>query len=375
MPRSLIVACCVLAFARDAGAQPATPGSVSPGTQTRNVVLVVTDGVRWQEVFAGADSTLLFGDPRVLGGDTAAIRAQFWRSTARSRREALFPFLWTVVGREGQIFGNRALGSSVVLTNGLKFSYPGYHELLAGFADPRVDRNDLGINPNITVFEWLNRQPALRGRVAAFGTWSAFADIFARERSGVFVHAGWEPPYAAPRSAADSLLNALYATTYREWWNNAWDAFTHAVAMRYVEELHPGLVFIGYGETDEWQHAGRYDRLLRSARAVDDRLRELWSFLQSRPEYRGTTTLIVTTDHGRGATARTWTDHGQFVDRAEEMWMAIIGPDTPALGERRNASDITQSQVAATIAALLGYDYRTVEPRAGAPIGDVIRPR
>lgn len=374
MLRSLIGASVVCAFIRDAAAQPAIAPPPSAATRTRNVVLVVTDGVRWQEIFGGADSTLMFGDPRTVGGDTAAIRAQFWRPSARARRDALFPFLWGVVGREGQIFGNRPLGSSVVLTNGLKFSYPGYNELLAGFADPRVDRNDLGINPNVTVFEWLNRQPSLRGHVAAFGTWSAFADIFARERSGVFVHAGWEPPYSAPRSGADSLLNALYATTYREWWNNAWDAFTHAVAMRYLEELRPRVVFIGYGETDEWQHAGRYDRLLRSARAVDDRLRELWTLLQSRPEYRGTTTLIVTTDHGRGPTARTWTDHGQFVDGAEEMWIAVIGPDTPALGERRNAPDVTQSQVAATIAALLGFDYRRDAPRAGVPIADVIRP-
>ncbi len=368
MLRSAVLLALVFAVRLDAVAQavPATPW-------TRNVILVVTDGLRWQEVFGGADSTILFGDPRRLGGDTVALREKFWRQGPAARREALLPFLWGVVGREGQLFGNLAAGSSVAVTNGLKFSYPGYNELLTGVVDPRIDRNEFGPNPNATVFEWLNGQSQLGGRVAAFATWDVFADIFARRRSGVFVHAGWEPPYQSPRSDSDSVLNRLYATTFRMWGNNAYDSFAHAVAMRYLEASRPRVVFIGYGETDEWAHAGRYDRVLSSARAVDDYLRELWSFAQQHPDYRGTTTLIVTTDHGRGRT-HDWTDHGKGVAGAEEMWVAVIGPDTPPLGERRNAVGVTQAQIAATVAALLGLDYRRDVPRAAAPIADVLRP-
>src|SRR5688500_5272227 len=372
MVRPLFVFFLSLSIARDAFAQPAA--SAPARTRTRNVVLVVTDGLRWQEVFGGADSALVFGEPKVVGGDTMGIRQTFWRPTAKARREALLPFLWEVVARDGQIFGNLVEGSSVTVTNGLNFSYPGYNEMLSGFADPRIDRNDFGTNPNVTVFEWLNRQPQLRGRVAAIATWGVFTDIFARERSGVFVHAGWEPPYTAPRAASDSLLNRLYATTDREWATNAWDSFMHTVAMRHLERRRPRVLFMGYGETDEWQHAGRYDRLLRSTRAVDDYLRELWTFLQSHPDYRGRTTLMLTTDHGRGRTARDWTNHGRDVAGAEEMWLAVIGPDTPALGERRNAARVTQAQIAATVAALLGLDYRRAQPLAAEPIADVIRP-
>jgi Metalloenzyme superfamily len=360
-----------LAIASGAFAQPSA--SATSSTRSRNVILVVTDGLRWQEVFNGADSAILFGEPRAVGGDSVALRQRFWRPDAQARRAALLPFLWSVVARGGQLFGNRAEGSSVVVTNGLKFSYPGYNEMLSGFGDPRIDRNDFGVNPNVTVFEWLNRQPQLRGRVAAFATWDVFAEIFARDRSGVLVRAGWEQPYATPRSSADSLLNSLYATTYREWGNNAWDAFMHNVALRHLAQRRPRVVFVGYGETDEWSHAGRYDRLLRSARAFDDYLRELWTFVQSHPDYRGVTTLVVTTDHGRGRTSRDWTDHGRDVDGAEEMWLAVIGPDTPVLGERRNAAPVTQAQIASTIAALLGLDYRHAQPRAAAPIAEVIR--
>ena len=333
--------------------------------RTQNVILVVTDGFRWQELFGGADTSLMFGEPRILGGDTVALRNKFWRRTAAERREALLPFMWGTIARQGQIFGNRALGGTADVTNGLKFSYPGYNEMLTGFADPRINSNEFGVNPNATVFEWLNKQPGFTGRVAAFATWDVFADIFARQRSAVYVHAGWEQPYPSPRNAGDSLLNRMYATTFRMWDNNAWDSFTQAVTMRYLVEHRPRVVFIGYGETDEWAHAGRYDRYLNAARTVDGYLSEIWSAVQAHPEYRGRTTLIVTTDHGRGRTVRDWTNHGKDVVGAEEMWIAVIGPDTPALGEARNAA-VTQSQIPATIAALLGLDYRRAVPTAAA---------
>jgi hypothetical protein len=52
--------------------------------------------------------------------------------------------------------------------------------------------------------------------------------------------------------------------------------------------------------------------------------------------------------------------------------MAFLGPDTAARGERKQAGAVTESQVAATLAALLGEDYRAAAPKAGAAIGDVV---
>lgn len=341
--------------------------------RTQNVILVVTDGLRWQEVFAGADSQLVFGDPRALGGDTTGVRREFWRATPRERRETLLPFLWRTAGTRGQLFGDVGAESRVLVSNQLNFSYPGYQEMLAGFADSAIDRNEFGPNPNVTVFEWLHRDTAMRGRVAAFASWDVFADIFARERAGIHVRAGWESPHAAPATAEDSLLNRLYATTHREWGNNAWDALLHAAALRYLKTARPRLLFIGYGETDEWAHAGRYDRYLRAARRVDSFLAELWAAVQADPQYRDRTTLVVTTDHGRGRTPQDWRNHGRDVSGAEEMWLAVLGPDTRALGARSGAAPVIQAQIAGTVAALLGYDYRRDVPRAAPAIGDVIR--
>lgn len=336
--------------------------------RTRNVVLVVTDGLRWQDVFSGADSSIMFGDSRYLG-DTAAIRRDFWRPTAAERRRALMPFLWNTIAKSGQVFGNAAQGSRAEVTNGLKFSYPGYNEMLFGAPDPRIRSNDFGPNPNVTVFEWLARNRLFAGRVAAFATWEAFNDIFNRQRAGFFVRAGWTPPIAAPVSRTDSLLDRLYATTSRAWADDAYDSFMQASLLDYLRTHRPRVLFAGYGETDEWGHAGRYDQVLRSAHAVDGYVRELWNTLQAIPEYRGTTTMIVTTDHGRGATGTEWQNHGERVEGAENIWIAAIGPDTPPMGERTNVVRVTQSQIAGTVAALLGQTYSA----GAAPIADIVR--
>jgi hypothetical protein len=45
--------------------------------------------------------------------------------------------------------------------NPYAFSYPGCNEMITGGSDPRVDKNEFGPNPNMSVFEWLNKQPDL----------------------------------------------------------------------------------------------------------------------------------------------------------------------------------------------------------------------
>lgn len=351
-------------------AAPAQEGA----RHTKNVVLIVTDGLRWQEVFNGAERALISRAGGV--SDTSALLRDFWRESAAERRAALLPFMWSTIAREGQILGNRARGSVGTVTNGLKFSYPGYNEMITGAADRRIDSNSHGPNPNITVFEWLNANPTYRGRVSVLATWGVFRDIFNASRSGIDVRAGWTAPFAAPRGERQSLINDLFRTTTRVWADNAFDVLTHQALLEVVRTGSPRVLFVGYGETDEWAHAGRYDLTLRTAKQVDAFIAELWHLMQSMPAYRGSTTFIITTDHGRGDGAADWKRHGEDVAGAEAIWMAVLGPDTPALGERENAT-FTQAQVAATLASLLAEDWRRTNPAAAAAVADAVgrRPR
>ena len=350
------------------------PFATSPGAfaqsprHTRNVVLIVSDGLRWQEIFQGADSQLM---NRKVGHveDTAALRRDFSRDNAASARAALFPFIWNVVAKQGEIFGNHAVQSDAEVTNGFKFSYPGYNEMISGHPDPRINSNNAGPNPNLTVFEWLNTRPGIAGHVAVFGTWNEFPDIFNRTRSHLPIWAAFDPPPAAtPPTARDSLLESIYTTTTRIWGDLSYDSFMQAEVDDYVTRMHPRVLFVGYGETDEWAHMGRYDMVLKSGHQFDQFVQELWNRMQSMPQYHDSTTFIITTDHGRGNGLTAWTDHGADVAGAEAIWIAVMGPDTPAHGERMHIARVTQSQIAATIADLLGENYSTAVPAAAPPL-------
>ena len=104
---------------------------------------------------------------------------------------------------------------------------------------------------------------------------------------------------------------------------------------------------------------------------VDNYVRRLWEAAQSMEQYRGKTTLIMTVDHGRGSGPTSWKNHAKNVPGAGDIWVAVMGPDTPVLGERGAGTDVTQSQIAATLAGLLGEDYRKDVPRAGERIDKV----
>ena len=340
--------------------------------KTQNVVLIVSDGLRWQEMFQGADPLLL--DAKIGGNwvEDAELKKRFWRETPQERRQVVFPFLWGTVAKQGQIFGNRTEGSDAHVTNGKAFSYPGYNEMSVGYPNPAINSNEFGPNPNATVFEWLNKEPELAGHVAVYGTWQAYYDIFNQNRSHLIVQAGWTPPPKTGDASKDALFARLYETTTRFDEEDVGNSFLQVELLDYVRTARPRVLFVGYGETDNWAHQGRYDLVLESAHRTDAFIKELWETMQTMPQYRGTTTFIITADHGRGSGPVEWKEHGVDEKGSENVWIAVMGPDTAPLGERKHVEAVTQSQIAATIAALMGKDYVKAVPKAAQPIKDVL---
>ena len=70
------------------------------------------------------------------------------------------------------------------------------------------------------------------------------------------------------------------------------------------------------------------------------------------------TTFIITTDHGRGSGPPSGRSTASRSKGSENVWIAVMGPDTAALGERTQVAEVHQAQIAATVAALLGKDLR-----------------
>ena len=263
-------------------------------------------------------------------------------------------------------------GSIARVTNGMAFSYPGYNEMLTGHPDPRINSNEFGPNPNQTVFEWLNRLPDLHGRVGVCGTWGTFADIFNEKRSALYMQAGWRFIANGPDGARRQLIEELFRTTTRLDDEDLYDSFLQIQLLDYVAATKPRLLFVGYGEADNWAHAGRYDLVLESLHQMDRFIEQLWKRMQEMPEYLGTTTFLITDDHGRGHGPVEWKEHGVEEKGSENIWLAVMGPDTPTLGERENVAPITQAQIAATVVALLGQDWPKEKTDAAPAIDAVL---
>lgn len=358
----VLVACCVL---------PAPAAPAAKRHQTRNIIFVMTDGLRWQEIFDGAEAELMNKENGDVS-NVASLQKAYGRDTAEERRMALMPFLWKVIAKDGQIYGNRHKGSDAYVTNPFHFSYPGYSETLCGFADPRINSNDKIPNPNVTVLEWLNAKKAYHGKVGVFGAWEVISAAVNPERSGITASSGCEhltSPRLTPRL---DLLNHLKDETPEIWQAEPFDPIPFYTAMEYLKAKKPRVLYLSLGETDEWAHHGNYAEYLNAAHRVDAYLQVLWETVQSMSHYRGKTTLIFSPDHGRGSGLKEWRDHGEKLPESKYIWMAFLGPDTPALSERSNIPAVTQNQIAATLAALLGEDYTADVPQAGSPITDVL---
>ena len=141
--------------------------------------------------------------------------------------------------------------------------------------------------------------------------------------------------------------------------------FTHYGALEYLKTRKPKVLYIAYGETDEWAHGGQYRFYLDAGKQVDAWINEIWNYVQSDPFYRNKTTLLITSDHGRGDIIKDeWTSHSNKIQGADEIWFAAIGPDTPARGEIKSDMQLYQQQFAQTIAKILGYTYKAKHPIA-----------
>ena len=324
---------------------------------SQNVVIVTMDGLRWQEIFGGADS--------LLTHDTAAdystkyVKQKFWTATAESRRAKLMPFLWSEIAENGILLGNRNYENYFENANPYFFSYPGYNEIFTGFPDTAVNSNDKIPNKNESVLEHLNKMPAYKNKIAVFGSWDVFSSIFNETRSAILINDGFRD-VKGTLNERQKLYNRLQHELPDIFHGGErLDAATFNIGFEYMKAKHPKVIFFGLGDTDEFAHGGKYDYYLDAAQHADAWLKQLWDYIQSAPQYADKTTLIITTDHGRGDAADgKWKHHGQKIPESKQMWMAAIGPSIPSLGEVKTHSLAFQGQIAATIAEMLGARFR-----------------
>jgi hypothetical protein len=331
--------------------------------QAENIIIITTDGFRWQEVFKGMDSAIA-NNSKFNQGDSSYIFEKYWSNDEAERRKKLMPFFWNTIVNHGQIYGNRKFDNKVNNANPHWFSYPGYSEIMTGFADSTIDSNEFPSNPHVTVLEFLNQQPKFKNKVAAFGAWDAFDRILNEQRSDLPVFSAFDTIGGKNPNANEKLINAMMQDSYRPFGKEeCLDVFTHYAALEYLKTKKPKILYISYGETDEWAHHGYYRSYLDAAHLVDKWIKEIWAFVESDPQYKNKTAIFITTDHGRGdVNKEEWRDHGSGIADAYQIWFAAMGSNIPSSGEQKNNVQLFQDQFAQTIAKLLGVTYKANHP-------------
>lgn len=352
----------------------------------RKLVIVTIDGLRWLEVFYGADAALLQNPDFVKNIEHTT--AQFWHEDAAQRPLKLMPFLTHVIAQQGSIIGDREKGSYMRVTNQHYFSYPGYNEIFSGVADNRITSNAKRANPNVTFLEWLHNREPFTNNMGIFSGWDVFPYIYNRARSGMLINAGFEAFELPTMTDKVRILNQLQQEIPSPWATVRHDAFTYGFAKEYLLSEQPKVLVINLGETDDFAHDGHYDAYLSSAQQTDRYLQDLWRTLNSLEAYKNKTNMLIISDHGRGNTAKDWTHHASklaiknymtqlsvFEDGivgAEQIWFAAIGPDIKKQGLVTSPQEQTQSQFAATALGLLGFDVSEYNTKAAPAIQGII---
>jgi len=348
--------------------------AASPSThaqsKTQNIILITLDGARAEEIFGGLDLSILESITKEGAVESTPLYRKYWAATPEQRREKLMPFFWgTLMKKYGSIAGNRKLGSTVQITNGHRFSYPGYSEILTGQAhDDVINSNENRRNPNTSVLEFLKRKLRLETRqVAAFASWDTMDWIDEHEPGSITSNAGYEA-YDHPDPVIQELSKFQFEAM-SPWDSARLDSFTFRFAMAHLKTYQPRVLYISFDETDDWAHDGRYDRVLGALERTDAWIRQLWEWVQSNDQYRDKTTLLISVDHGRGGFVGQWRDHGKKIEGAKYIWLAVASPDSESRGEWKNTETIYQNQIAATMCRFLNIDYSENNPNAGKAIG------
>jgi hypothetical protein len=339
-------------------------GQISDSTTAPNVFIITIDGLRWQELFNGANKSIINEGKYV--SDTSIVNEMYWDEDATERRKKLMPFLWNVVAKKGQIYGNRNYGNMMNVANRYKFSYPGYNEMFTGYPDSKFVPNTPVQNKNTNIFEFLNHQYRYKDKVAAFTSWNIFPFILNEKRSGFTINSGYETLEGIKDTAWNGIIDVVQQNIADKG-HTRYDELTYINAREYIKQEHPKVALISFGEADEFAHHGHYDKYLQSITNTDRMIAELWYYVQTEPFYKNNTIFLITTDHGRGRKTNTWTDHLFLIKGSREIWMAVLGPGILPLGEMKNDVVIYQKQIAATIAMLLGQHF-SCEHSVGDPI-------
>lgn len=171
-----------------------------------------------------------------------------------------------------------------------------------------------------------------------------------------------DPAWAGKyRPRTDCGVNGIH-TGYRE------DSVTYMHLIDTISKYHPHFVLVNYKEPDASGHANNWIKYTNGIKDVDKYVGDLWDFLQADSVYAGTTTLIVTNDHGRhlDGIADGFPSHGDDCDGCRHIFFMGVGPDFKK--NHIDENNYSLIDIAPTVSKLLGINFPNAEGKVMSAI-------
>jgi hypothetical protein len=320
------------------------------------VVLVVLDGVRWQDVFGGPDGALT----RQRGAGSPA-----W-ATART----LMPNLHHLLDTQGVAIGAPGHGAEMVTGGPQRISLPSYRDIFTGKDDPGCQSNSCSQRVGRTVADEIFDASGSRD-VAVVASWPNIARAASVEPTRLVLSTGrrfvgQEEALRDDRVIASLLDAGKQTSPYPGAGEYRPDVLTARIALRYLATARPRFMFVGLGDADEYGHRNDYHGYLRAIHEADDFLGELSVTLEAMGARGRHTTVLLTTDHGRAYDFR---NHGMWHPESGRVWLVASGEDVRSRGLVASTRKHTLLDVAPTVRALLGMKVGD-----GEPISEIVGP-
>jgi hypothetical protein len=312
------------------------------------VVLVVLDGVRWQEIFNGVDPAM-------------ARQRKMTPAETESARD-LMPNLARLIESEGLAIGAPGHGGEISATGPQFISMPGYIEILAGKPDFGCYRNECTPAPARTLADQIEDASGVDD-VALVSSWPNIARAASSNANFTFTAGrrlvGREATLRADDATARLIDQGAHASAFPGEGEYRPDSFTKPVALRVLVSARPRFLFVGLGDADEYAHRNDSRGYLAALRSSDEFIGGLTETLHGMGSRGRHTTVIVTTDHGR---AYNFTYHGAASPESGRVWLVAAGADVRGRGLVTTDRRHTLSDVAPTVRALLGIGEGDAPP-------------
>jgi hypothetical protein len=348
-----------LAFARSTEAQPASSVDeiqVQDAPEATPVVVVVLDGVRWQEVFEGVDPALAASHHT---GPVVGARG-------------LLPSLYAALETRGAALGAPGHGDAIAASGPNFVSLPGYTEIFGGRAPDGCADNRCAGATGPTIVDAFRDRAARDSDVAVITSWERIGRAATRSPARIVLSAGRQEITGArflvdDPGTRDALGQGAQANPRPGHDEFRPDRYTAALALRYLEAKRPDFLFVGLGEPDEYAHADDYAGYVSSLRAADDFFGELFAALDRMGERGRRSLVLVTADHGR---ARDYRYHGAGLPESARVWLLAMGGPVRARGFVSAPQARRLADVAPTIRQAVGLPPDDTA-RAGTPMAEL----